>query len=249
MKHFALISAVLALASCSSPEEKPVEASEQDSTMLSGTIAPIANERPFHLLDLPNLEDNVRDDTLLIYTIHGLGDGTFVLAGKNMEDNREGLRLIQYRPRPDSTAEVLAVSKPAYDSEVMLPTFFASNDTADGIIILANYGGLQSWGQNVFLLKDHRFTNLGWLDVADRGWRTRLDSLQQWRTNIAPRTLVSGADGQFEFSFTTDSVQLYDDLQGHLEAMFASDRIKYRYDGKRMILLVDGQPRFPKEPL
>ncbi|MCB0759100.1 MAG: hypothetical protein KDC01_11615 [Flavobacteriales bacterium] len=249
MKHITLITAVLALASCMSPEGRPENVAEKNDTTLRGTVAPIANAKPFHLRDLPNLEDNVRDDTLLIYTIHGLDDGTFVLAGKNMEDNREGLRLIQYRPRSDSTAEVLAVSKPAYDSEVMLPTFFTTDDTADGIIILANYGGLQSWGQNVFLLKDHRFTNLGWLDVAARGWRTRLDSLQQWRTNIAPQTWVSGADGQFEFSFTTDSVQLYDDLQGHLEAMFASDRIRYRYDGKRMILLVDGLPRFPKEPL
>lgn len=249
MKYSLILLAALALASCSSSEEGSVENASADSAATPGAIAPLADARLFHLLDLPNLEDNIHHDTLLIYTIHGLPDCTFLLAGKNMEDDREGLRLIQYRPRPDSSAEVLAVSKPAYDSQVMLPTFFVTNDTADGVIILANYGGLESWGQNVFWLKDHQFKDLGWLDVTERGWKTRLDSLQQWRTSIAPRTVVSEADGQFEFTFTTDSVQLFDDLQGGTEVMLPSNRIKYRYDGDQMVLIVDGTPRFRKKPL
>ncbi len=249
MKNILILIATLALASCSSSEQDAVDDAIAGTTGHPSLNAPLAHAKPFHLLELTNLEDNVHNDTLLIYTTHELGDGTFVLAGKNMEDTREGLRLIQYRPRADSSAEVLAVSKPAYDSDVMLPTYFASDDTADGIIILANYGGLQSWGQNAFLLKDHHFTDLGWLDVAERGWKTRMDSLQQFRSNIAPKTLVSGADGQFEFTFTTDSVQLFDDLQGGTEVMLPSNRIKYRYDGKQMVLIVDGEPRYRKEPL
>ncbi len=249
MKYTLILLASLALASCSSPGDRSADETVVDTTSAQSPIAPLARAKPFHLLDLPNLEDNIRHDTLLIYTTHGLSDGTFVLAGKNMEDDREGLRLIQYRPLPDSSAEVLAVSKPAYDSQVMLPTYFVTNDTADGVIILANYGGLESWGQNVFWLKDHQFKDLGWLDVSERSWTTRMDSLQQWRTNIAPKTLVSGADGQFEFTFTTDSVQLFDDLQGGSEVMLPSNRIKYRYDGKEMVLIVDGLPRYRKEPL
>ena len=53
----------------------------------------------------------------------------------------------------------------------------------------------------------------------------------QFRTSIAPRTSVSGANGVFEFSFTGDSLQLYDDLQGHSEVMLPASAMRYRYDG------------------
>lgn len=248
MKHLAFLLLALALAACSGPEAKPGDASSTANTAQVDPIAPLEHAKTFSLQDLPNLDQNVRNDTLLVYTTHSLGNGEFVMAAKNVDERREGLRLILYRPRPDSSAEVLAVSKPAYDSEVMLPTFFSTGDTADGIIILANYGGLESWGQNAFWLKGDRFIDLGWLDVAERGWKTRLDSFQQWRSNIAPLITVLGADGQFDFAFTGDSLQLYDDLMGGTEVMFPANRVKYRYDGHRMELVVDGMPRLPKEP-
>lgn len=248
MKYSTFLLIAAALTACSGPESNTGATPSADKSGHAGALAPLANAKTFSLQDLPNLEENVRHDTLLVYTTHDLGNGEFVMAAKNVDEKREGLRLILYTPKPDSSAEVLAVSKPAFDSEVMLPTYFSSGDSADGIIILANYGGLESWGQNVFWLKDHRFVDLGWLDVADRGWKTRLDSLQQWRSNIAPLTAVQGTDGQFEFSFTGDSLQLFDDLQGGAEVMFPANRIKYRYDGHRMQLMVDGVPRLPKEP-
>lgn len=245
MKLYAFLMVAVALAACSTPVEKQNGTSAADTTGQQGPLPALANAKPYRLLDLPNLDDNVRNDTLLVYTTHALGNGAFVMAAKNVEDTREGLRLILYRPRPDSSAEVLAVSKPAYDSEVMLPTYFSTGDTADGLIILANYGGLESWGQNVFWLKNGRFTDLGWMDVSERTWKTRLDSLQQWRTNIAPFTQVRGAGGQFDFTFSGDSVQLFDDQRGHQEVMLPTDRIRYRYDGREMVLVVDGEARIP----
>ncbi len=248
MKSSPILFAALVLTSCSSPEEAPVSTTATDTTAQAAVIPPLEHAKTFSLQELPNLDENVHNDTLLVYTTHALGNGEFVMAAKNVEDKREGLRLILYRLKPNKSAEVLAVSKPAYDSEVMLPTYFSTGDTADGIIILANYGGLESWGQNAFWLKDNRFIDLGWLDVADRGWKTRMDSLQQWRSNIAPLTVVQGVDGQFEFTFTGDSLQLFDDLQGGKEVMFPKDRVKYRYDGHRLELVVDGVPRLPKGP-
>lgn len=232
--------ACIALVACSTPPDgKPGDGER------AASLPAIPGAKEFTRLDLPNLDDNVRNDTLLIYTTHQLPDGTFLMAAKNVEDNREGLRLIQYRPLPDSSAQVLAVSKPAYDSAVMLPTYFTTGDTADGIIILANYGERESWGQNVFWLKDGRLKDLGWIDVGERGWKEDTDSMQQWRTSIAPRTEVRGADGKFDFTFTGDSVQLYDDQQGHQEVMLPVDRIRYRYDGAEMLLVIDGAPRKP----
>lgn len=232
------------LTACGSPATTEEESPQVRST----TFTPLSGAKEFLRLDLTNRDDNVRHDTLLIYTTHDLGNGTFVMAAKNVEDGREGLRLLLYRPRPDSTAEVLAVSKPAYDSAVMLPTFFGTDDSEDGLIILANYGERESWGQNVFWLKDGQFRDLGWLDVAARTWVERDGERQQQRNNVALNTKVHGEDGQFDFTFTVDSVQLYDDLQGGIEVMLASPDIQYRYDGNAMVLWVRGEPRH-REPL
>lgn len=244
MKKIPFLGTLILLAACG-PSTGP---EGQTPAIPADRITPLPGAKEFTLLDLPNLDDNVQDDTLLIYTTHDLGNGTFVMAAKHVEDDREGLRLILYRPRPDSTAEVLAVSKPAYDSAVMLPTFFATGDTADGLIVLANYGERESWGQNAFWLKDGHFHDLGWLDVAERTWVERDGERQQQRNNIAPSTRVYGAGGQFDFTFAVDSVQLYDDLQGGIEVMLASPDIQYRYDGNAVVLWIRGEPRH-HEPL
>ncbi|HRO40140.1 MAG TPA: hypothetical protein PLY76_05180 [Flavobacteriales bacterium] len=239
MKALNTVTVLAALAACSPSPPKEEAATPQ---VLEGTKA-------YNRWDLPNLDDNVRNDTLLIYTTHALGNGTFVMAAKNIDDTREGLRLVLYRARPDSSAEVLSASKPAYDSEVMLPTYFTTGDTADGIIILANYGGRDSWGQNVFWLKDGRFADLGWLDVAERKWVELGDGKEQRAGNIAPRTTVTGQGEQFIFSFNTDSVLLYDDLQGRLNNLLPAAELRYVFDGQEMTLFIDGQPRHRRHPL
>jgi hypothetical protein len=208
-----------------------------------------ADARSYTHLDLPNQDDNVRHDTLLIYTTHALGNGTFVMAARNVEDTREGLRLYLYRPRPDSTADVMAVSSPAYDSYTMLPTFFASSGTTDDLVILANLGEKQSWGQKVFRLKDGKFEDMGFIDAAQREWRTEYDSTFSWYANIAPRVDVRGGGGLFDLTFRGDSVLLYDDLQGGSEVMLPARRVAYRYDGNKLSLVIDGRPREPKQPL
>lgn len=243
MKHFPQLLFAVFLIACTSPQGK-----EGTTPTTTGTVTPLPGAKAYERKDLPTLDDNVRHDTLLIYTTHDLGNGRFVMAARNIEEDREGLRLVLYRPRPDSSAEVLAISKPAYDSAVMLPTFYATGDTADGIIILANYGERESWGQNAFWLKDGRLIDLGWLDVAERTWVEQDGERQQRRVSIASHTEVAGIRGQFDFTFNTDSVQLYDDLRGDIEVMVASPRILYRFDGKDMVLWMDGEARYPSDP-
>ena len=109
-------------------------------------------------------------------------------------------------------------------------------------MILANMGERESWGQEAFWLKDGRFISLGWLNVAQRDWKTVDDSLQQWRTNIAPRATVHGGNGAFLIGFSGDSLQLYDDLQGHLEVTLPSNRLRYRCTEGQAELLIDGVP-------
>lgn len=230
------------LVGCNPPATDPQDGLEATTPL----PAPLpATAREYRPLELPNLPENVRGDTLLVYTTHAIGNGKFVMAARAVAEKREGLRLILYRPRPDSSAEVLAVSRPAYDSQVMLPTYFSTGDSADGLIILANYGGLESWGQYAFWLKNGQFHDLGWIDVMKRDWKLRGDSLQPWHTNIAPFTEVRGADGRFEFTFRSDSVQLFDDLRGHMEVMLPKDSVRYLFDGQQMVLIVGDEARVP----
>lgn len=197
------------------------------------------------VLDLPIMADNVRHDTLLVHTTYDLGDGLFLMAAQNNDYNKEGIRLYLYRPKADSSAEILACSKPGYDSETMLPTFFASGNKAEGLVIIANMGERQSWGQEAFWLKDNAIKSLGFLDVAVRDWKTVDDSTYQYRASIAPRTEVRGAEGTFEFRFTGDSLQLYDDLQGHMEVMLPASAVRYRSGEGKATLIINGHPVFP----
>lgn len=199
-------------------------------------------------VEFPTVEDNVRNDTLLVQVTFDLGKGNFLMVAGNVEETRDGLRLYLYHPDRDSNAVVTACSKPGFDSYTMYPTFFSTGRPEDGTVILANMGEKQSWGQEAFWLKDERFIHLGFLDVAQRGWRTYADSLQQWRTSIAERALVSGGAGQFEFSFIGDSLQLYDDFNGHQEVMLPASQVRYRCAAGKTELMINGVPVTPRQP-
>ena len=214
MKVMPSLATVVLLAACSgAPRSSPDVPPSSIDTGTPGTA--------WRVLDLPILADNVRNDTLLVHTTYDLGDGTFLMAAQNNNYNREGIRLYLYHPKADSSAEILAWSKPGYDSETMLPTFFTTGDRANGLVILANMGERQSWGQEVFWLDGDSIRSLGFMDVAVREWRTEGDSTYQFRTSVAPRTAVHGDSGAFTFTFSGDSVQVYDDLRGGSEDLRA----------------------------
>jgi len=212
------------------PPEKPAVAVLIDSAQVWRPLA------------LAHLEDNVRHDTLLIQTTFGLDDGTYVMVASNVEETREGLRLVRYRPRPDSSADVIAVSKPGYDSRTMLPTFHRGPDAKAGLLVLANMGERDSWGQEVFLLKDDRFQELGFLDVAMPNWDQGDEGPVRRLMSIAPVSVVHGTADDLMISFQTDSVLLYDDQRGGRDLTLPAQRVHYNIRGGRAILLIDGNP-------
>ena len=231
MKCLLAIVVVIALISCNTGTSPGETTGMTEST----TAGPL-----WKLLDLPGLDDNVKHDTLLIQTTFDLGDGTFIMVASNKEETREGVRLCLYSPLADSSAEVIAFSKPGYDSETMLPTFFSTGKKEDGLILLANMGERESWGQEAFWLKDHTFNSLGFLDVAQRDWKTIDDSTFQWRTNIGPRAIVNGMNGNFSIRFSGDSLQQSDDLQGHQEVVLPTGSLRYQCSEGKATLMING---------
>ena len=118
-------------------------------------------------IHFPQVANNIQHDTLAIQTTFDLDNNTFVMVAANVEEPEEqkkGLRLYRYRAMPDSSAAIVSVSPPAYDSWTMLPTFFAIGPKT--WIVLANFGEKESWGQLVLRLDSSGFAWVGFFEVV-----------------------------------------------------------------------------------
>lgn len=196
------------------------------------------------------VEDNLRHDTLLIQTTFDLSDGTFLMVAGHVDGTFEGLRLYRYRFAPDSSAEMLAISPPGYDSWTMLPTFFPVDTAApdDALWVLANFGEKESWGQKVMVL-DWEFSDLGFMDVALPERIMEDDTLRLKRRNIAPSMRYLEAGDTAVWLFACDSVYLYDDQAGTFDQVLAAERVRYTFHrNEGLALWVDGRKRLVKRP-
>ncbi|MCB0795532.1 MAG: hypothetical protein KDB88_12410 [Flavobacteriales bacterium] len=201
------------------------------------------------IIEMPVVDDDVRSDTLSIQVTFDLQDGTRLLVASRTTNEFEGLRLYHYRSLPDSSAEWLAISSPAYDSWTMFPTFFSLTDRPGTLLILANFGARDSWGQKVLRLDEGGFTDLGFLNVALPERTMDPDDGPFRFRSIAPHCRFEPENGQWLISFEADSVWLYDDLQGGLDLHLAAERVSYLLQQDGTVLRVDGQDRLPADPL
>lgn len=199
-------------------------------------------------LALTMVDDNVRHDTLLVQVTFDLGDGTHLMVASNVEETFEGLRLYHYRARPDSSAEILHVSAPAYDSWTMLPTLFGEGAGLNDKWVLANFGERESWGQKVMWFQQG-FHDRGFMHVALPERMVEEDSTFLRRTNIAPHMRMDQRGDTTFFTFACDSVFLYDDNAGGVDLIVPSSSIRYiLHPGAGLILWIDGQPRPTPRP-
>ncbi|MCB9167592.1 MAG: hypothetical protein H6595_08935 [Flavobacteriales bacterium] len=199
-------------------------------------------------LPLVPVDDNVRHDTLFVQVTFDLGDGTFLMVARNVEETFEGLRLFRYHLLPDSAADVIAFSTPGYDSWTMLPTFFRMDSLDKGWTLLANFGEKQSWGQKVMRLDATGFHDLGFLDAALPERVTEGDTTELRRGNIAPLTRLRSAGDTLTITFATDSVYLYDDQAGHTDVILPAQDVQYRLVPGTLFLSVKGELHAVKPP-
>ncbi|MBK9289503.1 MAG: hypothetical protein IPN38_17965, partial [Flavobacteriales bacterium] len=151
--------------------------------------------------------------------------------------------------KADSSAEILACSKPGYDSETMLPTFFTNGNKADGLVIIANMGERQSWGQEVFRLKDNATEELGPRCRRARGGRrwTTAPTSSARASHRGPKCAEATAPSCS--ASTGDSLQLYDDQQGQMEVMLPAIAVRYRAGEGKATLIINGKPVAPAEAI
>lgn len=194
--------------------------------------------------------DNLKHDTLLIQVTFDMGDGTFIMVASNVDETFEGVRLYRYRPKADSTAEMLAVSSPGYDSWTMLPAFFPLDRSkpGDAMWLLANMGERESWGQKL-LWADHGFTDMGFMDVALPERVMEDDTLRLKRRNIGPATRHDERNDTTYFRFACDSVFVYDDQAGNMDQVLAARDVHFTYHREEgLALWVNGEKRLVKKP-
>ena len=203
------------------------------------------------------LDDNVKHDTLLIQTTFDLEDGTYLMIAShklseeklNEGDREAGLRLYHYRAKPDSTYEIISRSSSANDSWTMFPTFFTDPIEQGSMIILANYGERNSWGQKVIRFSDQGFTDLGYLNVAKIERQGEGEEMELKHRTIAPHTRISNEGNTLVFTFDLDEVILFDDLRGVLDQPIDAGRVQYRWsEAEGMVLYVDGEARRKQQP-
>lgn len=186
------------------------------------------------------MDDNVFNDTLYVEVTFDLKDGTHMMVARSQRETFEGLQLMHYKARPDSSAEVIAISTPAYDSWTMLPTFFLPDQRED-MVLLVNFGERQSWGQKVIGFGKEGFTDIGFMDVAVPV-TTEEDEERAYRLeNAGPLARVTGNAKDLRITFATDSLFLYDDLRGGTELILPASRVEYRIRSGRVFLAIDGK--------
>lgn len=195
----------------------------------------------FELVNFPIVEDNLRHDTLLIQVTFDLGDGTFVMVASHQEGSFEGLRLYRYRVDPQGAVNMLAVSSPAYDSWTLLPTFFRKTGDLSTLIVLANFGEKQSWGQKAMILDAQGFKDLRFLDVALPTVVHEVDSTYIKLVGAGPRARIIETDGGLTFEFAGDSLFLFDDLHGHRDTIVAAKDVRYVLEGEELRFVLHGK--------
>jgi hypothetical protein len=187
-------------------------------------------------LVLHEVEDNLRHDTLLVQVTFDLGDGTHLMVASHVDEKFEGPRIYHYRARPDSSAEVMHVSPPGYDSWTMLPTVFGEGAGLEGKWVLANFGERESWGQKVMWFANG-FQERGFMHVAlpepaeqdaERPWKLR---------NVAPHMRLIQHGDTAVFHFACDTVFVYDDGTGGTDLLVPGTAVRYTWHPAQGLVL------------
>lgn len=183
-------------------------------------------ERPLAGIKLQPIENNVDNDTILVHETFRLSDGSFVMSARHIEEKFVGLRLYHYKVQNDEI-EMLAISSPGYDSWMFRPNFFQHPE--GGFLILAEIGYVDSWGQKVFHFTNQGFRELGTMEIAYKP-ETRpvgTDSADFGVRSIAPYTEITFNGLTPSFSFSCDSVFLYDDGRGNQNISYPGHRVVF----------------------
>ena len=181
--------------------------------------------------------DSTGIDTLFVQVAYKVDDKRDLIIGKSINDDPKGLRLLLV----DKTDQnrLLYISRGAYESWILHPTFFKSDLPGQPLIILAAQGTSDSWGQQVLAMYGDRIEEIGYLDVARKEEAdTSFYDDERKLTDIAPFTKIKVEKGRMIIRFETDSVLLYGGWKDSYDVVFPGGDIRYIYEGDSLRLVI-----------
>lgn len=190
----------------------------------------------FEQVNLKEIELEPIDNKFWYHIVFQLDEHYSLAVAQPSEDNFEGVRLQLIKQKKNGQHKVVNESSPGYDSAMLYPTFFKSDEGE--YIILANMGVQDSWGNKVFSLIKNQIDDLGYIDMATTKRREFPDENGNMSSaaNIAEVTKITNVSGELRFDFEGDKLLLFKDDSGNHDIKFQSGDYYYTYDGKNFEL-------------
>lgn len=181
--------------------------------------------------------ETIAIDSLFIQVAYQLSPKHLLIIGKSIRDYPDGLKLLLVKPAEGY--KLLYRSRGAWESWILHPTFFKADKPDKPLVILAAQGTSDSWGQQVFTLKDDSIKEIGFLDVTRKEQADTAFYEDGFRlTDIGPVTEIKSVNGMLNFSFKTDSVFYYGRIDEKVDVTFAGNQLEYHSDGDSLRLVV-----------
>jgi hypothetical protein len=224
---------LISLSSCENPDEKIT--SDNESSMFTDSAS---SEIIYHIVQPKQIDpETISIDSLFIQVAYQLKTDRLLIIGKSIADYPDGLKLLLVNPLNNN--KLLYRSRGAWESWVLHPAFFESKDPGYPTIILAAQGTSESWGQQVFTMKNDIISEIGYLDVTRKEQADTAFYEEGYHlTDIGPFTEIKFQNGLLNFSFNTDSVLYYGAFGNKVDVTFAGDQISYNFDGDSLRMIV-----------
>lgn len=176
----------------------------------------------FKMLDA----DKIQIDSLYIQVAYELSANRWIIIGNSVDKDPTGLKLLLVDPSKDY--ELIYRSKGAYESLILHPSFYISEEKNDPMIILCSLGQLDSWGQNLFLMKGDTINEIAYLDVALKQ-EAEYEDEEYSLKDISPFTQIEKQKNGIVFSFNADSIIYFGVRNNVYDPIISANSLKYRY--------------------
>lgn len=170
--------------------------------------------------------EDILIDTLYAQVAYVISPKRWIVIGNGINDDPAGLKLMLVDPSTDYS--LIYRSKGAYESMILHPTFYQSSNPNDPLIILCALGQLESWGQELFLMKGDTINEIAYLDVS-----VKVEADNEFDDyslkDISPYTMVEKNQEGLIFSFSADSIKYFGFRNEIADPVITSSDLKYRY--------------------
>lgn len=214
---------LITLSQCTSAPTS-TEKSEEDSSI---HISYSDNTIEYKKETLKKLDaESIIIDSLFIQIAYEVSSERWIIIGNSVDEDPTGLKLLLVDPTDNYS--LIYRSKGAYESFTFLPRFFTSEDKSDPMIILCALGQMDSWGQNLFLMKGDTINEIAYMDVA---LKPETDGVSEEYTlkNISPFTKIEKQKDGIYFSFDADSMMYYGEVDGNYDPIISAQKLNYKY--------------------